>query len=227
VTDYRSIDLSGRRLLIPKFFRSSPVRRDVAATIESAAAALRDVGMVEQRFALPLGKVRLESAGILCREWLPGFRTVLGGGTRISLWEELVAHYRRTPRISRACVTLLAISFFAPMLTGLGYGRFEKMKELRSLIQQSIGGGNILMWPVFPTPAPKHGFAWKPDKGSNYTLVFNCLGFPAMAVPIGLSKEGIPLSVQLVGQANEDETVLAVAAALERAFGGWKRPPIS
>jgi Asp-tRNA(Asn)/Glu-tRNA(Gln) amidotransferase A subunit family amidase len=163
----------------------------------------------------------------LCREWLPEFRVVLGGGARINLWEELVAHYRRAPRVSGACVALLALSSFAPILTGLGYGRLEKMKELRSFIQQSIGRGSVLIWPVFPTTAPKHGFAWKPNKGPNYTLVFNCLGFPAISVPIGLSKEGAPLSVQLIGQPNEDETVLAVAAVLERAFGGWRRPTIS
>lgn len=183
--------------------------------------------MVEQRVSLPLAKVRLESAGVLCREWLPEFRFVLGAGARINLWEELVAHYRRAPRISGACLALLAISSFAPILMGLGYGRLRKMKELRSSIQQSIAPGGVLMWPVFPTTAPKHGFAWKPDKGPNYTLVFNCLGFPAISVPLGLSKEGVPLSIQLIGQPNEDETVLAVAAALEKAFGGWRLPAIS
>jgi fatty acid amide hydrolase 2 len=204
-----------------------PVQRDVAATLENAAAALRDVGMIEEHASLPLAKVNMESAGILCREWLPEFRTVLGGGTPIKLWEELIAHYRRAPRVSGACLALLARGSFAPILTGLGYGRFEKLKELRSLIQQSTGRGSVLLWPVFPTTAPKHGFAWKPNKSPDYTLVFNCLGFPAISVPMGLSKEETPLSVQLVGQPNEDETVLAVAAALEKAFGGWKRPPIS
>jgi Asp-tRNA(Asn)/Glu-tRNA(Gln) amidotransferase A subunit family amidase len=80
---------------------------------------------------------------------------------------------------------------------------------------------------LFPTTAPKHGFAWNPRKGPNYTDVFNGLGFPALAMPVGLSKDGLPLSVQIIGQPNEDETVLAVAAALERAFGRWRRTTIS
>ena len=46
-------------------------------------------------------------------------------------------------------------------------------------------------------------------------------------MPVGLSKNGLPLSVQIIGQPNEDETVLAVAAALERAFGGSRWPTIS
>jgi Asp-tRNA(Asn)/Glu-tRNA(Gln) amidotransferase A subunit family amidase len=207
--------------------RSSPISRDIAAAINDAAAALRDAGMVEDHASLPLAKVRLESMGILCREWVPEFRVVLGGGERIRLWEEMLAHYRGAPRISGACVVLLAMTFFAPIVTGLGYGRFENMTKLRDFILQSIGRGTVLLWPVFPTTAPKHGFAWKPNKGPNYTMVFNSLGFPAIAVPVGISKEGLPLSVQVIGQPDEDETVLAVASVLEKAFGGWKRPPIA
>jgi fatty acid amide hydrolase 2 len=139
----------------------------------------------------------------------------------------MLAHYRGAPRISGGCVVLLAMTSFAPIVTGLGYGRFENMRRLRDFILQSLGHGSVLLWPVFPTTAPKHGFAWKPNKGPNYTMVFNSLGFPAIAVPVGISKEGLPLSVQVIGQPNEDETVLAVASVLARAFGGWGKPAIA
>jgi Asp-tRNA(Asn)/Glu-tRNA(Gln) amidotransferase A subunit family amidase len=227
VKDYRSIALPGRRLLIPKFLRGHAVSNDVAAAIDNAAAVLRDVGMVEDHLSLPLAKVGLESIGILCREYVPAFRIALGGGQPIRLWEELLAHYRGSPRISGACVVLLAMTSFAPIAIGLGYGRFEKMRKIRDFILQSMGHGSVMLWPVFPTTAPKHGFAWKPNRGPNYTVVFNCLGFPAIAVPVGMSKDGLPLSVQVIGQPNEDETVLAVAHALEKAFGCWKRPSIA
>lgn len=225
-TDYRAIELAGRRLLIPSFLRRLPISREVAGTMEIVAAVLRDVGMVEEHLSLPFARVGLESAGILCREWVPECRVALGGGERIRLWEELLAHYRGAPRISGACLVLLATTYFAPVLTGLGYGRFEKMKRLHDFILQSMGPRSVLLWPVFPTTAPKHGFAWKPNKGPNYTLVFNCLGLPAIAVPVGISEGGLPVSVQVIGQPNEDETVLAVAAVLEKAYGGWRMPPI-
>jgi fatty acid amide hydrolase 2 len=94
------------------------------------------------------------------------------------------------------------------------------VNRLRNSIQRSIGLGSVLLWPVFPTTAPKHGFAWKPNKSPHYTIVSNCLGFPAISIPVGVSKQGLPVSVQVIGQPNDDETVLATAAALEKAFGG-------
>ncbi len=41
---------------------------------------------------------------------------------------------------------------------------------------------------------------------------------------MGFSAEGLPIGVQVIGRPNEDELVLAVAAALEEARGEWKGP---
>jgi aspartyl-tRNA(Asn)/glutamyl-tRNA(Gln) amidotransferase subunit A len=56
---------------------------------------------------------------------------------------------------------------------------------------------------------------------------FNVTGHPALAMMSGLSRSGLPVSVQFVGRYFEDATVLRVAAAYERATG-WhkKKPPI-
>jgi amidase len=48
---------------------------------------------------------------------------------------------------------------------------------------------------------------------------------PATAVPVGLSKGGLPLSVQVIGPYLEDRTTIAFAAHLEREFGGYRAPP--
>ena len=53
-------------------------------------------------------------------------------------------------------------------------------------------------------------------------MIVNALGFPAVAVPLGLSGDGLPLSVQIVARPGEDEIALDVAAVLEREFGGWR-----
>ena len=57
---------------------------------------------------------------------------------------------------------------------------------------------------------------------------FNLTGHPALAMMSGLSKEGLPLSIQLVGRYNDDATLLRVASAYERA-GGWttRHPPMN
>jgi aspartyl-tRNA(Asn)/glutamyl-tRNA(Gln) amidotransferase subunit A len=46
---------------------------------------------------------------------------------------------------------------------------------------------------------------------------FNLTGHPALALPSGLSKSGLPLSLQLVGRAHDETTLLRLAAAYERA----------
>ncbi len=56
---------------------------------------------------------------------------------------------------------------------------------------------------------------------------FNVTGHPALAMTAGLSRDGLPLSVQFVGSYFQDARVYRVAAAYERAAGwGSRRPPI-
>ena len=64
---------------------------------------------------------------------------------------------------------------------------------------------------------------WIPFNG-----IWNHLGNPAVAVPAGFDAGGLPLSVQLVGRADADATLLALARQIERARP-WAdaRPPVS
>ena len=54
--------------------------------------------------------------------------------------------------------------------------------------------------------------------------VFNLLGLPATAVPLGLNERGLPLGVQVAAGRDRDHVAIAVALELERAFGGWVPP---
>ena len=60
------------------------------------------------------------------------------------------------------------------------------------------------------------------------TGLFNVLEFPSTTLPI-LWHRGLPVGVQVIGRRGNDGLTIAVAAELERAFGGWRRanPPIS
>ncbi len=92
----------------------------------------------------------------------------------------------------------------------------------------------ILLTPVCAIPAFRHGEReWKIDATTvgyfdamRYTQWFNVLASPAAVVPVGRSPEGLPIGVQVAGRPFEDETVLAVAAAIERAFG-YQAPPLA
>jgi amidase len=72
---------------------------------------------------------------------------------------------------------------------------------------------------------------WQTDKVSvaacPYTWPWNVLGWPAVNVPAGVTETGLPLGAQLLGKANSEPQLVALAAQLERACG-WDRrwPPL-
>jgi Asp-tRNA(Asn)/Glu-tRNA(Gln) amidotransferase A subunit family amidase len=92
----------------------------------------------------------------------------------------------------------------------------------------------ILLTPVCAVPAFRHGEReWRIDGATveyldamRYTQWFNVLASPAAVVPVGTSAEGLPIGVQVAGRPFEDETVLAIAAAIELAFG-YRAPPLA
>ncbi len=60
-----------------------------------------------------------------------------------------------------------------------------------------------------------------------YCAIWNVTGHPAAAVPAGLSADGLPTSVQLVGRRGDETTLLALSAEVESARP-WadRRPPV-
>lgn len=62
--------------------------------------------------------------------------------------------------------------------------------------------------------------AWYP-----YTYPFNLTGHPALSLPCGLTQDGLPLGLQLVGRWHEDHLLLDLAEKFESAIGFTARPP--
>jgi amidase len=105
--------------------------------------------------------------------------------------------------------------------------------------RQLFDAFDVVVCPVMPTPAYPHDHS--PDQRERHIVVdgtpypymdqlvwpgvATTPGLPATAVPIGVSKEGLPIGVQIVGPAFEDRTPLVFAALLERTFGGFVPPP--
>jgi amidase len=95
----------------------------------------------------------------------------------------------------------------------------------------------VVMTPTLATPPPRvgrwegRGALWTFNGVASYVpfnAVFNHLGQPAAAVPAGFTRDGLPLSVQLVGRPNDEATLFSLAAQLEDARP-WtdRRPPVS
>ncbi|NYE95193.1 Asp-tRNA(Asn)/Glu-tRNA(Gln) amidotransferase A subunit family amidase [Psychromicrobium silvestre] len=49
-------------------------------------------------------------------------------------------------------------------------------------------------------------------------------GLPATVIPTGLSPEGLPVGVQIIGPLFEDRTTLRLAELLEQHIGGFQLP---
>lgn len=105
---------------------------------------------------------------------------------------------------------------------------------LRGKLLEQMEKFPILLSPVCAIPAFRHGEReWQVHgrkveylKAMSYSQWFNLLGNPAAVVPVGKSPEGLPIGVQVVGRPWEDEAVLAIAAKIENATGGFRTPPI-
>lgn len=68
--------------------------------------------------------------------------------------------------------------------------------------------------PTFDSAATAH--AWPVQ-----AYAYNITGHPALSVPIGLSEQGLPMAVQVVGRYFDEALVLRVARAIER-LSGWQ-----
>ena len=84
---------------------------------------------------------------------------------------------------------------------------------------------DVLVAPTYMHPAIKVG-AWQ-DLSPEQTLQqiinwilpcppFNVTGQPVINIPAGFDRHGVPLGVQLVGKPNDEATIIALAASLER-----------
>ncbi len=70
---------------------------------------------------------------------------------------------------------------------------------------------DLLSTPTMPAQAPLLGT----PAPVTFTAPFNFLGWPAITVPVGITSEGLPLGLQLVGKAWDEATVLRAAQAIE------------
>ena len=57
-----------------------------------------------------------------------------------------------------------------------------------------------------------------------FTVTVNMAGLPGIAVPAGLSPEGLPLGLQLIGRPFDEETLFALGNVVEEAAGRAPRP---
>ncbi|HAC57308.1 MAG TPA: Asp-tRNA(Asn)/Glu-tRNA(Gln) amidotransferase GatCAB subunit A, partial [Rhodobiaceae bacterium] len=104
---------------------------------------------------------------------------------------------------------------------------YLKAQKVRTLIARDFAEAfsevDVLLTPTAPSAA--FGLGEKTDDPLSmylndvFTVTVNLAGLPGISVPAGLSSEGLPLGLQLIGRTFDEETLLRAAFAIEEAAG--------
>jgi aspartyl-tRNA(Asn)/glutamyl-tRNA(Gln) amidotransferase subunit A len=109
---------------------------------------------------------------------------------------------------------------------------YTRAQKIRALIlrdfEQAFEKCDVLLTPATPGPAFALG-AKSNDPVSMYlndvfTVTVNLAGLPGLAVPAGLTADGLPLGLQIIGKAFDEATVLCAGRSIEQAAGFTAKP---
>jgi aspartyl-tRNA(Asn)/glutamyl-tRNA(Gln) amidotransferase subunit A len=118
---------------------------------------------------------------------------------------------------------------------------YVNAQRLRRLFQREFAEvwkkADVVLTPTTPNPAPRIGQTEVSLGGvsedvrlASTRLVrgINVLGLPALAIPCGLTRDGLPVSAQIIGRAFDEATILRAGAALEDAGATalGRKPPV-
>lgn len=99
-------------------------------------------------------------------------------------------------------------------------------KESRDYFKQKV-----LIVPVYHEPALPHGKVYNElfsirktyQKYMPYVAIANTLGLPALTIPVGENKNGLPIAVQLITIVGQEKALFHFGRIIEQDFRGYKR----
>ncbi len=227
-------DVRGMRIgVIPSFMEARGLSDEVRFAVAGAVARLAEAGAHVVEVDLPHAHAALSAYYVLGPlEVLAnladfdgpgegGVRAFLAGG----LEEGCVPGLGREARRRMMLGAYLALTYEGQDLR-------RAAVELRRLIECDYGHAfeavDVIVAPVTPRSAFCLGEVGDPGEmhlSDMFTVSVNVAGNGALSMPIGLGDStGLPVAVQVISPAGQDEAMLSVAAALERAYG---KPPLA
>jgi len=205
-------DVRGVRIGVPRAYFLEDLDPDMEAAFADALTVLQELGATIRTVEIP--SIEVASAGLL-----------------IMLVEAFAYHEPNLRATPERYGDVLREKFLAGALfTGAEYVQAQRLRRrLCAEIDEILMTVDVLATPTARGPATAFTVVLDPTFGfPRYnTLPFNLTGQPALAVPCGFSRSGLPLSLQLAGRAFEEATVLRVGHAYEAATD-WhrRRPPL-
>ena len=204
--------------------------RRAAAVLEKEGAIVEEMSLPHDRFAIPTYYLvaTAEASSNLAR--FDGVRY----GLRIDRGDGLRAMYRATRGAGFGAEVQRRIMLGTYALSAGYYDAFYgKALRVRTLLRKDFldafaSGIDLLLSPTTPTPAFRLGE--KVDDplamylSDVYTATMNLAGIPALSVPVGLTRSGLPIGVQLTGADFGESTLFRAGAVLESVCGRFFPP---
>lgn len=224
--DPADVSIEGLRVAISEDASILPVSLELRNARVRAARALQERGADVVRVSLPGVRTVIQPYLNAMRE-SGGIREILveGSGGEIPRFGRLLSDAARGRSRYTAPLLMTLASENASRLVP------ERLERRAAAAERSIGaeiedaiGDGVLLHPPFSRVAPRHGRTVGRPWMLAPMAVFNMVGLPVTQVPLGLNERGLPLGVQVAAGRDRDHVAIAVALALERAFGGWVPP---
>jgi len=238
VPDYEAVlgrGVKGLRVGIPKEYRVDGMPAEIDALwtrgiewLKAAGAEIVDVSLPTTKYALPTYYIvaPAEASSNLAR--YDGVRY----GLRVE-GSDITDMYEKTraegfgPEVRRRIL-------IGTYVLSAGYydAYYLKAQKVRTLIARDFAEAyktcDVLLTPTAPSAA--FAIGEKTDDPLSmylndvFTVTVNLAGLPGISVPAGLSSEGLPLGLQLIGRTFDEETLLRAAFALEEAAAFTAEP---
>ena len=237
--DYaRDLDtpLNGLRIGLPKEFFAEGLGGDVAKSVEAAIAEYKKLGATVVEISLPNTRLSIPVYYVLAPAEASSNLSRFDGvryGHRAAGAKDITELYEKTrgEGFGKEVRRRILIGTYV-LSAGYYDAYYSRAQKIRTLIArdfaQAFDKCDALLTPATPGPAFAVG-----EKTADpvtmylndvFTVTVNMAGLPAISVPAGLTANGLPLGLQVIGKAFDEATVLRVGRSIETAANFTAKP---
>jgi aspartyl-tRNA(Asn)/glutamyl-tRNA(Gln) amidotransferase subunit A len=232
-------DIKGTRIGVPRSLLSEGLDEDVRERVDAAIEAYRELGAEVIDIELPHAKYCIAVYYVICTAEASSNLARFDGvryGFRAEEAKNLREMYKRTRDEGFGAEVKRRIMLGAFVLSSGYYDAYyRKAQQVRTLLkidfEHAFQACDAILTPTTPTPAFLIGE--KVDDplamylNDIYTCTANLVGVPGISVPCGLSKEGLPVGLQLMTPHWDEAGLLRLAHAYEEKNPLGARPRVS
>ena len=237
VPDYEAVigkPIKGLRVGIPKEYRVDGTPAEIDALWDKGARWLKEQGAEIVEISLPHTKYALPAYYIVAPAEASSNLARYDGvryGLRVP-GDDIVSMYENTRAkgFGREVQRRVMIGTYV-LSAGYYDAYYVRAQKVRTLIKQDFDKAwsevDVVLTPATPSPAFAPGEITDPVQmylNDVFTVTVNMAGLPGISVPGGLSEQGLPMGLQLIGKPFDEETLFQVGYAIEQAAGKFEAP---